>query len=71
MKFVQIKDDHDFGPFKAVQQLHSFYDQAPRNIDVLSPKDFGQKKVGHFGFFKKQNQDGLWQHALSWFESKT
>lgn len=69
MNFVQLKDDHDFAPLKAVQQLHDFYHQAPRIIEVLSPKDYGQKKVGHFGFFKKQNEQGLWQHALNWFES--
>lgn len=69
MNFIQIKDDLDFAPLKAVQQLHGFYHQAPRTIEVLSPKDYGQKKIGHFGFFNKQNEQGLWQHALNWLES--
>ena len=70
MNFVQIKDDHDFAPFKAVQQLHGFYDQAVSRIEVLSPKDYGRKKVGHFGFFKKHNNQGLWQHAEQWLSAQ-
>lgn len=71
MNFVQIKDDHDFAPLKAVQQLHSFYDQAPRQIEVLSPQDFGRKKVGHFGFFKKHTNEGFWQHAEQWLTAQS
>ena len=70
MNFVQIKDDHDFAPFKAVQQLHGFYDQALSHIEVLSPKDFGQTKIGHFGFFKKHNNQALWQHAEQWLTAQ-
>ena len=69
MKFIQIADDHDFAPLKAVQQLYQFYDQAHSSLEVLEPNLFGRKKVGHFGFFKKTSNQGFWQHVQSWLES--
>ncbi len=69
MCFVQLTDDHAFAPMKAVKQLHSFYDKADKSIVKISPEHFGQKNIGHFGYFKKHNEQGLWQHALRWIEA--
>ncbi len=68
MCFVQLADDHTFAPMKAVLQLHDFYVGATRSIVQFTPQHFGQKSIGHFGFFKKHNEQGLWQHALRWIE---
>ncbi len=34
------------------------------SIKKIEPADYGQKKIGHFGFFRKSLQDTLWQEAL-------
>lgn len=33
-------------------------------IQKIQPKDYHQKTIAHFGFFKKQLKDTLWQEAL-------
>ncbi len=71
MRFLQMADDHAFAPMKAVRQLHDFYENADRSIMVIEPKQVGQKFIGHFGFFKKQSQQGLWPHVVDWLEAFT
>jgi predicted alpha/beta hydrolase len=33
------------------------------SIQKIEPADYGQKKIGHFGFFKKSMRDTLWHEA--------
>ncbi|GLQ29603.1 alpha/beta hydrolase family protein [Litoribrevibacter albus] len=67
MRFLVIKDDLDFAPLKAVKALKHFYRQADHELEVIDPKDFGIKEIGHFGFFKRQHKDKLWPNAIEWF----
>lgn len=39
------------------------------SIQKITPEEMGQKKIGHFGFFRKQMRDTLWQDALKKLES--
>ena len=41
--------------------IHSFYSGAPRTMKRLRPDDVGVKRVGHFGFFRRQFEDSLWR----------
>jgi predicted alpha/beta hydrolase len=34
------------------------------DIEVISPSDVGAKEIGHFGFFRKQFKDTIWQKIL-------
>ena len=66
MRFLAIKDDLDFAPLKAVKELEKFYSQAEKEVEVVDPKAFGIKEIGHFGFFKRQHKEALWPDAVAW-----
>jgi len=68
MCFVVIKDDLDFAPEKSVKALQKLYTSANSKRHMIDPKEFGIKKIGHFGFFKRQHKTTLWPESLKWFE---
>lgn len=68
MKFILIEDDLDFAPPKAVAALKQFYANADSLLFRISPQEAGAKEIGHFGFFKKEYRDSLWQDALNWLQ---
>lgn len=70
MKFLLIEDDLEFAPPKAVAALKQFYANADAQITRINPKQFGEKPIGHFGFFKKQYRETLWQDALQWLNAQ-
>jgi predicted alpha/beta hydrolase len=67
MRFLAIKDDLDYAPLKAVKGLTDFYRQADQELQIIDPKAFDIKEIGHFGFFKRQHKDTLWPNVLEWF----
>lgn len=66
MKFLLIDDDQDFAPPKAVTALESFYSNANSQVETIIAKAHGDKPIGHFGFFRKHHEEGLWLDALKW-----
>ncbi len=52
-----------------IESLHSFYAGAPRELRRIAPRDIGQKKIGHFGFFRRRGADALWPLAGKWLAS--
>ena len=52
-----------------IESLHSFYAGAPRELRRIAPRDIGQKKIGHFGFFRRRAADALWPLAGQWLAS--
>jgi predicted alpha/beta hydrolase len=33
---------------------------------VIAPRDAGLKRIGHFGFFRRSAEQGLWRPAAAW-----
>lgn len=66
MRFLAIKDDLEFAPTKAVKALQAFYHHADHELQVIDSEEIGIKKIGHFGFFNRHNQDQLWPNTLEW-----
>ncbi len=52
-----------------IESLHSFYASAPRELRRIAPRDIGQKKIGHFGFFRRRAAHALWPQAGQWLAS--
>ncbi len=50
----------------AVELLCSHYTGTKAEIVKLAPADVGTAKIGHFGFFRPEQQDGLWRGAADW-----
>jgi len=69
MKFLLIDDDQAFAPPKAVQSLESFYKNAKSNIEVINAREHSKKPIGHFGFFRKHHEAGLWTDVIGWMKA--
>jgi len=50
----------------AVALLCSGFDAIRPEILTIAPDDVGVKKIGHFGFFRSEHRDTLWQDAAAW-----
>ena len=44
--------------------IHSFYTRAPKKMLRLSPGDAGVSRIGHFGFFRADMREPLWDGLL-------
>ncbi len=47
-----------------VASLHGFYRGAPKEMRRFAPRDLGVRRVGHFGFFRREMKEVLWQPHL-------
>jgi predicted alpha/beta hydrolase len=62
---VSISDD-DLAPSDAVCDLMKRYPGLKWSHWQIKPEDILQKKIGHFGFFKKRMRSTLWMETLRW-----
>jgi predicted alpha/beta hydrolase len=46
------------------EALHGLYTNAPQTMKRIAPRDIGQKRIGHFGFFRAQQEQTLWRPHL-------
>ena len=56
--------DDEMMSARNTESLHSFYVNAPRNMKRIAPKEIGAPQIGHFGFFKPQFREFLWEAYL-------
>lgn len=63
MTIYSVSDDV-YAPKEAVDWLAARYSNATIERIHLLPKDLGQSKIGHFGFFKEKLQDSFWVSLL-------
>lgn len=48
------------------KMLHDAYRDAEVDYRVLSPGQFGLKRIGHFGFFRREQETVLWPLVSDW-----
>ena len=58
--------DDGLAPFRNVEHLLTFYEQAPKRHRHIRPADIGTTRVGHMGFFRERFQETLWKDAADW-----
>jgi predicted alpha/beta hydrolase len=49
---------------RGIEVMHSFYRNAPLEMIVVHPHDHGLKRIGHFGFFRKEIGKVLWNDLI-------
>ena len=64
---LSITDD-ELMTERGTQVLIDCYANAPRRIERISPVDVQARRIGHFGFFRKQFQSTLWQRTAHWLD---
>ncbi len=56
--------DDEFMSARNVASLHGFYTRAPKVMTRLRPADVGERRIGHFGFFRSRSAAPLWEPYL-------
>ncbi|HET8644793.1 MAG TPA: alpha/beta fold hydrolase [Vicinamibacteria bacterium] len=58
--------DDEYMSARNIESIHGFYSSAPREMKRLHPREVGQRRVGHFGFFRRRCAGSLWPRAAEW-----
>jgi predicted alpha/beta hydrolase len=58
--------DDEYMSARNIESIHGFYSGAPREMRRLRPGDVGEKRIGHFGFFRRRYAETLWPQAGEW-----
>jgi predicted alpha/beta hydrolase len=53
-----------------IESLHGFYSGAPRRMTRIDPREIGERRIGHFGFFRKHYAPTLWPQAGDWLAAQ-
>lgn len=56
--------DDEFMSARNTESMHGFYTNAPRTMKRLAPSDVGARRIGHFGFFRREFAESLWRPYL-------
>jgi len=59
-------DDDGYAPPAAVEALVRGYVSARREVRVVSPRDVGASRIGHFGPLRPAFRDSLWTEMADW-----
>jgi predicted alpha/beta hydrolase len=57
---LSITDD-ELMTERGTRVLIDCYENAPRELQRITPADVGAQRIGHFGFFRRQFQPTLWR----------
>jgi predicted alpha/beta hydrolase len=67
LRAYAISDD-PFAPARAVKALLELYPAARSEMRIVQPREVGEERIGHFGFFRERFRDSLWREAADWLE---
>lgn len=56
--------DDEYMSLANTKALHGLYSGAPQTLKRIAPAEIGQKRIGHFGFFRAQQEHALWRPHL-------
>jgi predicted alpha/beta hydrolase len=58
--------DDEFMSERNTSSLHGFYAAAPQTTRRIAPADIGERRIGHFGFFRSRFAGSLWPQVPQW-----
>ncbi len=67
---ISFSDD-DIAPPLAVKDLMKHYANLKWSHWQLKPEEVMQKSIGHFGYFRKNMRDSLWNESVQWLQKVT
>jgi len=56
--------DDEYMSLANTRALHALYANAPQTLKRIAPADIGEKRIGHFGFFRAKYEHALWRGQL-------
>ncbi|HET7792447.1 MAG TPA: alpha/beta fold hydrolase [Rhizobacter sp.] len=63
--------DDEYMSARNTADMHAFYASAPREMRRFAPQDVGEKRIGHFGFFRQRFAPTLWPQVSQWLALHT
>ncbi len=69
LRAYAISDD-SYAPQRSVEGLLELYASAPRELKVVTPRDFGTQRIGHFGIFRREFREKFYDDVASWLRAK-
>ncbi len=67
LRGIGMSDDAWAPPVAVGKLLAGYTGTEPQHI-TIAPADIGEKKIGHFGYFRPQAGEKLWPAAADWLE---
>ncbi|MDM4766367.1 alpha/beta fold hydrolase [Pelomonas sp. SE-A7] len=58
--------DDEFMSRRNTESLHGFYVGAKPELRRIAPTDIGERRIGHFGFFRSRFEAKLWPQVAQW-----
>jgi predicted alpha/beta hydrolase len=65
LRAIGMSDDDWAPPVAVAGLLEGYTGTSPEHITV-TPESAGQKKIGHFGYFREPSREPLWREAAEW-----
>lgn len=69
IRMISIEDDPVFGPRRGVDRLMEYYPNARIERLHVAPADWGLKRIGHFGFFRRDMPAERWTEIGDWLSA--
>jgi predicted alpha/beta hydrolase len=63
--------DDSWAPPIAIEKLLAGYTGTRPEQVTIAPADIGEKKIGHFGYFRQPAGEKLWPAAADWLGGKS
>lgn len=67
---LSFTDDRRLGCRRAVDDLHQHYVRADMSRRHVDPAEVGVEAIGHFGFFRLESGNRLWEGVVDWLEDE-
>jgi predicted alpha/beta hydrolase len=61
--------DDEYMSARNIESIHGFYAAAPRQMKRVHPSEIGERRIGHFGFFRRRFAETLWPYAGEWLRA--
>lgn len=63
MQAITFADDEMLS-LTNMRDLHALFGNENKKLKEFHPKDLGEKRIGHLGFFKEKFKNNLWPRLL-------
>jgi len=60
--------DDEFMSRRNTESLHAFYAGAQPQMQRIAPREVGERRIGHFGFFRARFEAKLWPRVSHWLQ---
>jgi predicted alpha/beta hydrolase len=65
---IHTSDDY-IANKKTIRELLKFYPASSSTITCIVPKEYGFKKIGHTGIFRKKHENNIWPVIITAMET--